>query len=140
MVGTLSEATRNCWSKGLWIKHLSICPDSINLEACLTAIQWETSQALRPLDNDPILIKFFCRFIGVLILHFVDPALLLGFYSITCCTFSLAVALATVYSPCSCTNYYYYFPHSRVPANGYTIPKPLTGISFRVVYLVVKDK
>jgi len=37
----------------------------------------------------------FGRFIGVLILNFVDPALLLSFYSICCCVFSIGVALAT---------------------------------------------
>ncbi|KAA1475147.1 MFS general substrate transporter [Dentipellis sp. KUC8613] len=35
------------------------------------------------------------RFVGVLILRFVDPALLLTIYGFMCCTFSLAVALAT---------------------------------------------
>lgn len=37
----------------------------------------------------------FGRFVGVLILNFVDPALLLVFYSIGCCVFSVGVALAT---------------------------------------------
>ncbi|KAF9528541.1 MFS general substrate transporter [Crepidotus variabilis] len=35
------------------------------------------------------------RFVGVLILNFVDPALLLTIYGFACCTFTLGVALAT---------------------------------------------
>jgi FHS family L-fucose permease-like MFS transporter len=35
------------------------------------------------------------RFVGVLILNYVDPALLLSFYGVACCVFSLGVALAT---------------------------------------------
>ncbi|KAF8813672.1 MFS general substrate transporter [Phlegmacium glaucopus] len=35
------------------------------------------------------------RFVGVLLLNYVDPALLLTFYGICCCIFSLAVAFAT---------------------------------------------
>ncbi|KAF9474569.1 MFS general substrate transporter [Pholiota conissans] len=37
----------------------------------------------------------FGRFVSVLILKFVDPALLLSIYGIGCCTFSLGVALAS---------------------------------------------
>jgi len=37
----------------------------------------------------------FGRFIGVLILNYVDPALLLSFYGVACCVFSIGVALAT---------------------------------------------
>jgi len=35
------------------------------------------------------------RFIGVFILNYVDPALLLSFYGFACCVFSFAVAFAT---------------------------------------------
>ncbi|KAF8904376.1 MFS general substrate transporter [Gymnopilus junonius] len=35
------------------------------------------------------------RFIGVFILNFVDPALLLSIYGFACCTFSVAIAFAT---------------------------------------------
>lgn len=37
----------------------------------------------------------FGRFVGTLILNFVDPALLLSIYGFSCCVFSLGVALAT---------------------------------------------
>lgn len=35
------------------------------------------------------------RFVGVAILNFVDPALLLSIYGIACSVFSLGIALAT---------------------------------------------
>ncbi|TFY65889.1 hypothetical protein EVG20_g5200 [Dentipellis fragilis] len=51
----------------------------------------------------------FHSFIGVLILRFVDPALLLAIYGLMCCTFSLAVALATGDAGIACLYCLFFF-------------------------------
>ena len=69
-------------------------------------------------DNDPYISNFFflCRFVGVLILNYVDPALLLSFYGVACCVFSLGVALATGNAGIGCLFALFFFESICYPA------------------------
>ena len=59
---------------------------------------------------------FYCRFVGVLILNYVDPALLLSFYGVACCVFSLGVALATGKAGIGCLFALFFFESICYPA------------------------
>lgn len=52
------------------------------------------------------------RFVGVLILHFIDPALLLTWYSAMCCAFCIGVALAPGRAALACL--YILFWHESI--------------------------
>ena len=73
--------------------------------------------ALSVEESDPYISKiFFCRFVGVLILNYVDPALLLSFYGVACCVFSLGVALATGKAGIGCLFALFFFESICYPA------------------------
>jgi fucose permease len=78
---------------------------------------------IRAVHRGAITIRnyFFCRFIGVLILNFVDPALLLSFYGIACCVFSVCVALATGKAGVGCLFALFFFESICYPVCSLTI-------------------
>jgi fucose permease len=78
---------------------------------------------LRAIHGEEITYQLFifCRFIGVLILNYVDPALLLSFYGVACCVFSLAVALATGKAGIGCLFALFFFESICYPACFFTI-------------------
>ena len=75
---------------------------------------WKVSYA--PKRSIHINIYIYCRFIGVLILNYVDPALLLSFYGVACCVFSLGVALATGNAGIGCLFALFFFESICYPA------------------------
>ena len=58
-----------------------------------------------------------CRFTGTLILNFVDPALLLSIYGVSCCVFTLGVALATGKAGVGCLFALFFFESICYPVS-----------------------
>ena len=57
------------------------------------------------------------RFIGVAILNFIDPALLLSIYAVACVTFTLAVVFATGQAGIGCLFGLFFFESICYPVS-----------------------
>ena len=85
-------------------------------------------------DND--LLFIYCRFVGVLILNYVDPALLLSIYAVACCVFSLSVALATGKAGIGCLFALFFFESICYPAClSHTSDREKSDVCQHLVYL-----
>ena len=66
----------------------------------------------------------FCRFVGVVLLKWIDPALMLSFYSIACSAFSLGVAYGPGKSGVGCLFALFFFESICYPVRHLSYTRP----------------